>query len=220
MKIKSPFTPIKVAVDLRPSFTKIRDQGRRPLCLVFAASDIHSYQQAVDQHFSVEYLAYHSYKVSGRTDYQEGVSVPSVCSALADYGQPFETDLPYDEEITKPKTPVNKNHHLFYSRGIQKKGITQAVNIIEALDKGKAVLLGLELSRSFFVIESPYVLDWEKGDYGRHAVIALGHGELPSGEVAILIRNSWGESWGDRGYAWLTLDFIENRVFTTVVLEK
>ena len=44
--------------------------------------------------------------------------------------------------------------------------------------------------------------DWGEGASG-HAVIVSGYRETPSGRQ-FLIHNSWGTSWGDGGYAWLS----------------
>lgn len=44
----------------------------------------------------------------------------------------------------------------------------------------------------------------EYTDYtGGHAVVISGYRETPNGRQ-FLIHNSWGESWGDKGYAWVT----------------
>jgi hypothetical protein len=44
--------------------------------------------------------------------------------------------------------------------------------------------------------------DWS--DYsGGHAVVISGYRETPTGKQ-FMIHNSWGESWGDKGYAWVS----------------
>ncbi|MBI5552254.1 MAG: cysteine protease [Desulfobacterales bacterium] len=56
---------------------------------------------------------------------------------------------------------------------------------------------------------------------GGHAVAAVGYDDAlkiknptkkdgPETTGAILIRNSWGTGWGDRGYGWLPYDYITN----------
>src|SRR5215510_11485128 len=48
--------------------------------------------------------------------------------------------------------------------------------------------------------------------YGGHAIIAAGYDDniqFSSKEKgALLIRNSWGTSWGDHGYAWLSYKYV------------
>jgi C1A family cysteine protease len=53
---------------------------------------------------------------------------------------------------------------------------------------------------------------------GGHAVVAVGYDDRmkvknsnPGGKEttgALLIRNSWGENWGDQGYGWLPYDYV------------
>jgi C1A family cysteine protease len=53
---------------------------------------------------------------------------------------------------------------------------------------------------------------------GGHAVMAVGYddrmkiqNESPGGPEttgAVLIRNSWGTKWGDRGYGWLPYEYV------------
>jgi len=52
---------------------------------------------------------------------------------------------------------------------------------------------------------------------GRHAVVIVGFDDKMKvlneyGKVettgALLIRNSWGKEWGDKGYGWLPYDYI------------
>ena len=50
------------------------------------------------------------------------------------------------------------------------------------------------------------------GNYSRkaggHAITISGYRTNPQGKRELLIHNSWGESWGDKGYAWLGEDMV------------
>jgi C1A family cysteine protease len=65
----------------------------------------------------------------------------------------------------------------------------------------------------------PYPVSGE-GVAGGHAVMAVGYDDSmkikntnPGGAEttgALLIRNSWGTAWGDKGYGWLPYDYVRN----------
>lgn len=47
---------------------------------------------------------------------------------------------------------------------------------------------------------------------GGHAVMAVGYDDnrkIGSAKGALMIRNSWGESWGENGYGWLPYRYVE-----------
>lgn len=66
----------------------------------------------------------------------------------------------------------------------------------------------------------PYPCPGEQAQWG-HAVVAVGYDDnlkiknLKCGKEttgALLIRNSWGTGWGDKGYGWLPYDYVLNRL--------
>ncbi|KKM61702.1 hypothetical protein LCGC14_1529110, partial [marine sediment metagenome] len=64
--------------------------------------------------------------------------------------------------------------------------------------------------------EIPYPCDGDKALWG-HAVVAVGYDDKKKIKNkrcnkettgAFLIRNSWGNSWGEQGYGWLPYEFV------------
>lgn len=47
---------------------------------------------------------------------------------------------------------------------------------------------------------------------GGHAVVISGYRETPSGKQ-FLIHNSWGESWGEKGYAWISEAMVNKNLY-------
>ena len=66
----------------------------------------------------------------------------------------------------------------------------------------------------------PYPCPQEGAEWG-HAIVAVGYDDAKkikntkcnkSTKGALLIRNSWSESWGERGYGWLPYQYILDRL--------
>ena len=66
----------------------------------------------------------------------------------------------------------------------------------------------------------PYPCSGERAQWG-HAIVAVGYDDgkqitnthcSESTTGALLIRNSWGETWGDGGYGWIPYDYVVNKL--------
>ncbi len=87
-------TDIEVYRDLRKLFGPARDQGARPTCLPFAASDSHAALRDGWSPLSCEYAFFHAQRRSARTP-TSGTTLPSILEVLRHDGQPIEADWPY-----------------------------------------------------------------------------------------------------------------------------
>jgi hypothetical protein len=214
---------VSVERDLRSHFGAARDQGARPTCLAFAASDFHAALRSGWIPLSCEFVFYHAQR-RGHRKPTKGTDLASMLDALREDGQPVETDWPYlanlpsDLSAWSPPAQIGRR----FRRGGARRGV-EFHEVIEILDEGSPALILMTLSDSFYLPRAGGVVIPPSSETvdptRRHAVVAVGHG-LADGDSAILIRNSWGSDWGLEGHAWLPRPYLEPRMLRLAVLTE
>lgn len=208
--------------DLRFRFGAARDQGARPTCLAFAASDTHAALRTPWSPLSCEFAFYHAQRRAGRPP-TGGASLGHMLTALRDDGQPVEADwsylanLPAKLDDYGPPTGVT-----VYRRAGEPHlgGIDEIVNTLDANEPALAIMM---LSDAFYMPEGDGVVVAPTGEgpdpLRRHAVVAVAHGLIGT-ERAILVRNSWGPDWGLAGHAWLPESYLAPRLTHVALLKE
>src|SRR5205823_4145681 len=129
---------------------------------------------------------------------QKGARISSIRHVLEHVGQPVETawaylkKLPDDIRLWKPPAKVGK----LYMRSSKEAG-TEFDEAWSAILSGSPALIGMTTSPGFNKWDAEGVIDADEPvvPQRRHAVVGVTGGER-KGRRLLMIRNSWGETWG------------------------
>lgn len=208
-------------VDLTSRLGPARDQGNRSTCLAFAVSAAHE-MALYDDHDLLdtceEYL-YWAAKQHGTPG--PGTTFGAVRDGLSAKGQPLEEAWPYAPDLDDllPGYQPPAAAHTAQPRWSPSLSPVPATakSVCSELDAGRAVVLGIPTwaglgtpSRGHLAVPRRSDLD---GAY--HAVAVIGYDE-PTAEM--LVRNSWGQTWGTDGTAWLPFAFLNKHRCATWVI--
>jgi len=157
------------------------------------------------------FIYFNERALEGNTEQDSGGRLRDGVQGLQKFGTCRESLWPYstDAVLTKPDpTAYNdaKNHRITVYVRVQ-----NLSELKQALSLGYPVTLGFTVYSSFespAVAESGYMPLPQPGEQilGGHAVLAVGYDDNRS---LLIVRNSWGPKWGDKGYFYMPYDYVE-----------
>ncbi len=209
-------------IDLRASFSAVRDQGARGTCAAFAVTAAHEATRVSSGITSVntedlceEVLYWGALQAMGYAS-NNGISLSAASTALGQPGQPLEALWPYDDTrdaldpgYVPPPAAVAPGN--CFQAPLT--SIPFSVNaVLSQLSSGHPVVVGVRASRAFVRAQGGRIPPPAPGDSGDgHAILIVGYDGLDTSDEGgtFVFRNSWGEDWGDQGYGYLSARCLE-----------
>lgn len=201
---------IKVEVNHSDRLGPSRNQGMRPTCLAFTTSDLNAFANATP-HLSVEYMCHYAAKGGQNWLPGDGFTMEQILAAVENPGQPEEGNYPYlgNSHDAPLQVPPSNLLPLYASK--PKKRNLSLSEVVTHIRQGHAVGMVVAVTKSLFypttgiVTFDPYVIPDQF-----HAMVAVGVGvHRQSSERHVLLRNSWGDGWGNQGHAWMSERHLE-----------
>ncbi len=209
--------PVVSAVDLRSGCPPIYDQGQLGSCTANAIGGMFEFmqqkQQAATFMPSRLFIYYNERALMGTVAYDSGAYIRDGMKVLNQLGVCKESTWPYTiskfavKPIEDSYTEGLKNQSLQYFR------VNRTIaDFTKCLQDGFPFVFGFTVYESFegaavtLTGMVPMPKPTEK-ILGGHAVMAVG---FDSVKKLMLVRNSWGTSWGQRGYFWMPFDYFTN----------
>lgn len=201
---------ISVQTNVDSLLGPVRNQGQRATCLAFTASDLNAVSNST-AHLSVEYLCHHAARAIRGWTPSDGFSVEAIIDATRLNGQPIENLCPYDSANSAgPLTAPAQGLSPLYVSASQRRGMT-ADEIVAELRNGTPVGVVVAVAPTLFkpagaIVEFDHTVLPDQ----YHAMVAVGVGShKATHETHLLLRNSWGPSWGSNGHAWISYSYLE-----------
>ncbi|SPM39927.1 Cysteine protease, C1A family [Mycobacterium numidiamassiliense] len=200
--------------DLRPSMPPVYDQGQLGSCTgnaIAAAMEYERDRQGLSDFVpSRLFIYYNERALEGTVSSDSGAVIRDGIKVVNRDGVCPEALWPYDIGVFTVKPPKRCYVEAETDKAVQYEGIQTLVALKDAIASNLAVVFGFTVYASF---ESPMVAQTgvmpmpKKGEatVGGHAVLAVGYSDA---EGHLIVRNSWGPSWGDKGYFYMPYEYL------------
>lgn len=207
---------LPAAVDLRSTDSPVYNQGQLGSCTGNAIAAMFQFVNRKDNgtdFIPSRLFIYYNERVKIRTvNVDSGAYLRDGIKSIAKKGVCKEVPTwPYD--ITKFK---DKPSDIAYKEALNHQAISyqrianDITKMKQCLADGYPFVFGFTVYESFYKVDKTGMMtmpDKTEKAHGGHAVMAIGYDDAKN---AVIVRNSWGTGWGDKGYFYMPYAYIDN----------
>jgi hypothetical protein len=204
--------------DLSSWFPTPGDQGLQASCVGWAvAYGLKSYQEAVERRrpprtstevFSPSYV----YNQIRTGDCGAGSDILRALALLRTEGVATIADFSYDSHSCnrQPSSADKEKARPYTIADWRKVDVRNHAEIKSQIVSGFPIVIGMYVDENFERLQSGSVYTGPAGrELGGHAMVVVGYDDARG---AYKVLNSWGTSWGDNGFGWISYGAFERRV--------
>jgi C1A family cysteine protease len=207
---------LPTAVDLRARCTPVENQGVLGSCtacaLVGNLEFIKKIKLNTTINFSKLFLYYNERVIRHSQKSDSGASIRDGIKSLVNVGDCLESFWPYNVDKFAIKPPLKAYRNALNLEITKYYRLHTTSEMKHTLSTGYPFVFGFAVYESF---EAPEVaktglVPMPKKDervVGGHAVMAVGYDNTKN---FFIVRNSWGTSWGDKGYFYMPYGYLTN----------
>ena len=208
------------SVDLRPNCPEIYDQSSLGSCTANGVGACHQFEQMKQKLAdafipSRLFIYFNERTMEGSVDQDSGAQIRDGIKTVASQGICPETMWPYDISKFAVKPPQPCYDTAMGHKAIQYLSIdnTQIAQIKQCLVEGYPIVFGASLYDSFEGRYDPAITgnvpmpNPRESIIGGHCMAIVGYNDA---KQVFIVRNSWGTTWGDKGYCYFPYAYLTN----------
>src|ERR1700761_5435304 len=200
--------------DSRSSMPPVYDQGQLGSCTgnaIAAAMEYERDRQGLSDFIpSRLFIYYNERDLEGTVSSDSGAVIRDGIKVVNSDGVCPETLWPYDIGMFSVKPPKRCYVAAATDKAVQYEAIQTLGDLKDAIASNLSVVFGFTVYESFqsqAVARTGVMPLPKKGEavVGGHAVLAVGYSDV---KRHVIVRNSWGPSWGDHGYFYMPYQYL------------
>ncbi len=217
LRVQKKIVKLPLRVDLRNKCQPIVDQGNLGSCTACALVAIVGYDKK--KLFGSRLFLYYNERMLDNTISEDtGAYLSDGIKSLQLHGVCQETSWPYDINKFAEKPYDSCYEEALNNQALSVENINNNLNAMKnSLANNEPFVVGIAVYSSFTtrqVARNGYVPMPNRNDIflGGHAVVCVGYDDI---RKVWIMRNSWGTSWGDKGYFYLPYAYLTNSSLST-----